>query len=75
MDELMEILEETRPDVDFTAQKALIDDHILGSFDIISMIGEINTAFDVEINAADILPENFNSAESIYRLIQKLQEE
>lgn len=75
MDELMSILEDVRPDVDFTKEKALIDDQILDSFDIISIVGDINETFDVEINVNDLLPENFNSAEAIYDLIQKLKNE
>ena len=75
MDELMEILEEARPDLDFTVEKALIDDALLDSFDIISIVGEINDNFDIEINANDLLPENFNSAEAIWELITKMQAE
>lgn len=75
MDELMEILESTKPDVDFATEKGLIDNNILDSFDIISIVGELNDAFDIEINAADLLPENFNSAEAIYELVTRLQNE
>lgn len=71
----MEILKELRPDVDFENCTTLIDDGILDSFDIVSLIGELTDAFDVEISFDDIDPENFNSAESIYALIQKLEEE
>ena len=55
--------------------KKLIDDGILDSIDIIGMITEINDAFDVEINVQYLLPENFNSIEAIYALIQKLSDE
>ena len=75
MDELKEILSEIRPDVDFETEKHLIDNGILDSFDIISIVGEINTAFDVEINVEYLLPENFNSMEAMYELICKLQDE
>ncbi len=75
MDELKEILSEIRPDVDFGTEKHLIDNGILDSFDIISIVGEINTAFDVEINVEYLLPENFNSMEAMYELICKLQDE
>ena len=75
MERLMEILEETRPDVDFETATTLIDDQILDSFDIISIVGEVNDAYDVEINADDLLPENFNSADAILALIIRLQEE
>ncbi len=75
MDELKEILSEIRPDLDFDAEKHLIDDGLLDSFDIISIVGEINTEFDVEINVEYLLPENFNSMEAMYELICKLQDE
>ncbi len=75
MDELLQILEETRPDVDFAAEQALIDDEILDSFDIISIVSEINDTFDIEINVNDLLPENFNSVDAMYELITKLQNE
>lgn len=71
----MTILSEIRPDVDFETETKLIDNGILDSFDIISIVGEVNTEFDVEINVEYLLPENFNSAEAIYELICKLQEE
>lgn len=74
MDEIISILEEVRPDLDFAAEKALIDDGILDSFDIITIVGEFNDAFDIEINVADLLPENFNSAEAMWELVQKLKD-
>ena len=73
MEELLKIMSEIRPDVDFTAATKLIDDDILDSFDIISIVSEINDAFGIEINVNDLLPENFNSAEALYTLIKKLQ--
>ena len=73
--ELLEILEETRPDIDFENETALIDKEMLDSFDIISIVSEINEAFDISINVNDLLPENFNSVDAILALIAKLQEE
>ena len=75
MDELMKIVEEARPDVDFHKEKKLIDDEILDSFDIISIVGDINDTFDVSISADELLPENFNSAEAIWDLIRKMKEQ
>lgn len=75
MEELKEILEGIRPDIDFDKEKKLIDDGILDSIDIIGMITEINDTFDVDINVQYLLPENFNSIEAIYALIQKLSDE
>lgn len=75
MEELRELLEGIRPDIDFDKEKKLIDDGILDSIDIIGMITEINDTFDVDINVQYLLPENFNSMEAIYELIQKLSDE
>lgn len=75
MDELMEILEELRPDVDFEKETALIDDGVLDSFDIVALVGELNEAFDIEIKPNNLVPENFNSAKSMMALIEQLQDE
>ena len=73
MDDLLRIMSEIRPDVDFSVATRLIDDDILDSFDIISIVSEINNTFGIEITVNDLVPENFNSAESLYALIQKKQ--
>ena len=76
MDEIMEILTGLHPDVDFETEEHLIDEGVLDSFDIVSLISEINEEFDVTIGAAELTPENFNSAEAIYELIKtKLDDE
>ena len=74
MEELMEILRELRPDVDFEKETALIDDGILGSFDITALVNEIADVFDVELSMADLEPENFNSAQAIWDFVQSLKE-
>lgn len=74
MDELIDILSEIKPDVDFETCDTLIDDEMLDSFDIVTIVGELNDAFDIEITSADIVPENFNSAESMWEMIQRLQD-
>jgi acyl carrier protein len=75
-EKIMKILEEIRADVDFNREnQKLIDDEILDSFDIISIVGELNEAFDVEISVDELLPENFNSPDAMVELITKLQEE
>lgn len=75
MNELMEILEELRPDVDFENEKGLIANGVLDSFDIVSLVGELNDAFDIEIKPNHLVPENFNSAEAMLALIEQLQDE
>lgn len=74
MEQILEILQEIKPTLDFETEKALIDDALLDSFDIISIVNELNDAFDIEITVANLLPENFNSAEAIWALVQELQE-
>ena len=61
--------------MDFETCTTLIDDKILDSFDIISVISEINEEFDVVIPAEEIIPENFNSAQALYELITRLADE
>ena len=75
MDELMEILQELHPEVDYETCTSLIDDKILDSFDIVTLITEVSDTFDVRIPASEIIPENFNSVDAILALIKKLQEE
>ena len=75
MNTLLEILEDLHPDVDFTVEESLIDDGILDSLDIVTLITEINDKFDISIPAEEIIPENFNSAKALMALIEKLDEE
>ena len=75
MDQLMEILTEVNADVDFETCDTLIDDGILDSFDIVTIVAEVNNVFDVQIPAEELKPENFNSAKSLYALIERLEEE
>lgn len=73
MDKLLEILSEVRPDVDFINETKLIDNGILDSLNIMEIIAEISDEFDIELSPADIVPANFNSAESLWAMIQRLQ--
>lgn len=75
MEQLLKIMSEVRPDLDFEKETRLIDDDILDSFDIISIVSEVNEQFGVEINVNDLLPENFNSASALFELINKLLNE
>ena len=75
MEALLNILTELHPDVDMASCTTLIDDQILDSFDIVTLVAEIDAEFDVQIPAEELVPENFNSAEALYALIQKLENE
>lgn len=73
MEKLLEILKGIRPDVDFENETALIDDGILDSFDVVSIISELDDEFDVQIRINELDPENFNSAGAIWKLVQELK--
>ena len=74
MDKLLKLLSEVRSDVNFEKEEALIDNGILDSFDVVCIVGEVNDRFDVEIRPVDMVPQNFNSAKALYRLIGRLSE-
>lgn len=73
MEKLLEILEDIQPEVDFENCDALIDGGFLDSFAILSIVGEIEEEFGVSITPAEIVPENFNSMQALWNMIQRLQ--
>ena len=75
MNDLIAILNELKPDVDFEKEEALIDDEILSSFDVVTLVAKINDEFDIDFPVSEIVPENFNSAKALYAVIEKLQNE
>ena len=75
MEELIEILEDIEPGVDYATCTTLIDDHILDSFGILSLVSEIEDAFEVEVSPAELIPDNFNSAERLWNMICRLKGE
>ncbi len=74
MDKLMGILLELNPDIDYETENFLIDGGLLDSFDIVTLVAEIDDVFGVEIPAQALTPENFNSAKALYGLIRRLKE-
>lgn len=74
MEKLLEILEEICPDADFENCETLIDDGILDSFAILSIVSEIQDEFEVSITPAEIVPDNFNSAKALWKMIETLKE-
>ena len=75
MEKLIEILEEIKPGVDYANCTTLIDDEILDSFAILSIVGELEDEFDVSVTPAEIIPENFNSAKALWEMVERLQAE
>lgn len=72
MEELLEILKDLHDDVDYETCTTLIDDRILDSFDIVTLVAEVDDKLDVQIPPEELIPENFNSAAAIWALIERL---
>jgi len=73
MDKLLDLLSDIRPDLDFSKEERLIEGGVLDSFDIITVVSEINDAFNVSINVADLIPDNLNSAPAMWDLISRFK--
>ena len=73
MCELLEILQELHPDVNFLTHNALIDGKVIDSFDVITLVAEINDRMDVAIPAEELIPENFNTYETLKALVERLR--
>ena len=74
-DQVLEILEGIRDDVDFENEKALVSKNVLESFDIIRLISSLSETFDIEISAKEITAVNFDSLDAITALVEKIEEE
>ncbi len=71
MEKIYEILAGLRPEFDFHSSNSFIDDGMLDSFDVISLVTELESNYDILIDALDILPENFSSADAIAAVVVK----
>ena len=74
MEELLSILRELHPDVDFEHCDTLIDGGILDSLDIVTLVAEISDTFDIQVPPEELMPENFNSAQALWAMLQRLDE-
>ena len=71
MDKLLQILSTTCPGIDFENETALVDNDLIDSLDVVTIVSEIMGVFNVELNVEDIIPENFNSAQAMMALIEE----
>ena len=71
--DVLSVLQNMKDDVEFESSKDFIEDGLLDSFDIVTLVGELEDAFDIEISGRDIVPENFVSLESIEEMVKKYQ--
>lgn len=75
MDKLIEILKNLKPGIDFNENTKLIADKIFDSLGMISLVAELSDEFDIEITAVDIVPENFETVQTVYDMIERLEQE
>lgn len=73
MEQLLAMLRQVRPDIDFDNEQALVDDGLLDSMDIVTIISEIDDLFGVQIRISELEPEHFNSAQAIWQLANNLK--
>ena len=71
--QIIEILTEICPGIDFENETALIDDGLIDSLDIVAVVTDLLDTFDVQLGVDDLTPENFNSVEAIEELIESKQ--
>lgn len=74
-EQIIEILEDIQPEADYETCQTLIDDHILTSLDVLSLVAELEDEFDATIPTVEIIPSNFNSVDAIAAMVDRLQEE
>ena len=75
MNGIQEILEEIHPGIDYANETALIDDGLLDSFNVIAIVTELNARYGIRISISDLEPENFNSMQAIYALVERHRQE
>ena len=68
---IIEILSSLRPEFDFTQEVDFIEEGMLDSFDVVSLVDELENRFGIKIDGLDILPENFSSVANIINLLKK----
>ena len=72
-EQIIEILSEICPGIDFETETALIDDGLIDSLDIVAVVTDLMDTFDVQLGVDDLTPENFNSVDAICQLIERAQ--
>ena len=72
---VLNVLEELHSDIAYEEETALVDDKILDSFDLVTLVSELSEKFDIDITAREFIPENFNTVDSIVKMVVRLMEE
>ena len=75
MEEILKILQEIKPNVDFETEEDLVASRVLDSLSIMMLMGALNDKYDIELTVEDLVPENFASVQAIYEMVERLQDE
>lgn len=70
-DRIYKILSEIRPEFDFSDSEDFIEDGYLDSFDIVTVIDELEKEFGIIVDGLEVIPENFETVDTIEALINK----
>ncbi len=70
-DSILDILTELRPEFDFTENVNFIEEGMLDSFDVVSLVAELEKKFGVKIEGVDVVSSNFATLDSIIALVEK----
>ena len=70
-EKVLEILSNIRPEIDFTEDVNFIEEGMLDSFDVVTVVSDLDTTFGISIDGVDIVPENFSSIDAIINLLKK----
>ena len=73
MEKLLEILESIKPGVDFKSSQNMIEEGLIDSFDIVTIIAKVNEEFDIDFAVSEVVPENFETVETLYKTIERIR--
>ena len=74
-EEVLEILRTLHEDIDYESEESLVDEKVLDSFDLVTLVTELGEAFDINITAKDFVAENFNSLDCLTKMVTRLMDE
>ena len=73
LEQVLEILHDINPEIDYRTEKNLVDKQLVNSFFLITLIGELEDAFNIKITTAEVIPSNMNSAEAMAAMVERLK--
>lgn len=75
INKIMDIIQEIKPSAEITEDTLLLDEHVLDSLSIVSLVSELCDEFDIDITPLDVIPENFATVGNIADMIERIEED